>query len=107
MECGHDATPPGRPFARLEKHPGAKLPGVLDLFVDLKPVLITAGHTVNVADGSWHLPKKELVSALQVVLGSGRLLIADALPEVAAWRSAVRSRSVLITGITYMYGFNP
>jgi hypothetical protein len=59
---------------------------VLDVLVAAKPrawvrpVLITAGHAVSHEDGAWHVPKKELVSTLQVLLQSQRLKIAN-LPE--------------------------
>jgi hypothetical protein len=60
---------------------------VIDLLVKaqlaawIRPVLITGGHqTAAGADGSLHVPKKELVSSLQVVLQSRRLLVA-AMPE--------------------------
>jgi hypothetical protein len=43
-------------------------------------VLITSGHTIHFEDRAWHVPKKELVSVLQVLLQSGRLKIAN-LPE--------------------------
>jgi hypothetical protein len=43
-------------------------------------VLITSGHTIHFENGAWHVPKKELVSVLQVLLQSGRLKIAN-LPE--------------------------
>jgi hypothetical protein len=47
----------------------------------LHPVVITAGHnTLTGQDGSLHVPKKELVSCLQVALQSRRLKIA-AVPE--------------------------
>jgi hypothetical protein len=47
----------------------------------IRPVLITAGHEVTLGDEGWHhVPKKELVSALQVLLQARRLQIAD-LPE--------------------------
>jgi hypothetical protein len=50
-----------------------------DYCARLRPVLITAGHAVT-WEGSWHVPKKELVSVLQVLLQSRRLKIAP-LPE--------------------------
>jgi hypothetical protein len=40
-------------------------------------VLITSGHTIHFEDRAWHVPKKELVSVLQVLLQSGRLKIAN------------------------------
>jgi hypothetical protein len=48
----------------------------------LVPVTITAGHQVTVAeDGSRHVPKKELVTGLQLLLQSRRLKIASSLPD--------------------------
>jgi Terminase RNaseH-like domain len=46
----------------------------------LRPVLITAGHQVSYEEDAWHVPKKELVSTLQVLLQGHRLKVA-ALPE--------------------------
>jgi hypothetical protein len=46
------------------------------------PVTITGGHAVTRADyGSYHVPKKELVTALQVVMQARRLHIARGLPD--------------------------
>ena len=45
-------------------------------------VTITGGHAVtNPANGCLHVPKKELVGAVQVLLQSRRLRIAQTLPE--------------------------
>jgi Terminase RNaseH-like domain len=51
----------------------------------LLPITITAGHAISGPDqlGSRHVPKKELVSALQILLQSKRLKIAKKLPEAA------------------------
>jgi hypothetical protein len=46
----------------------------------VRPVLITAGHQVTQEDNTWHVPKKELVSTLQVLLQGKRLKVA-AVPE--------------------------
>jgi hypothetical protein len=61
---------------------------VVDLFVQanmparLERMQITAGHqATRGTDGSWHVPKKELVACLQVLLQRGRLKIAKSLPE--------------------------
>jgi hypothetical protein len=57
-----------------------------DLFEDvvgavpMRRVIITAGSKVNFEDGTWRVPKKELVSVLQVLLQSRRITIAR-LPE--------------------------
>lgn len=65
-----DATGVGRP--------------VLDMFVDagLQPVgiTITGGHEVTEDDDGFHVPKRDLVSAVQVLFQSGRLKIVDSLP---------------------------
>jgi len=48
------------------------------------PVTITAGHAVTQAEArSWHVPKKELVTSLQVLMQSRRLVIARSLPDAA------------------------
>src|SRR5262249_5200755 len=46
----------------------------------VRPVLITGGHQVTCEAGAWHVPKKELVSTLQVLLQNRRLKVA-AVPE--------------------------
>jgi hypothetical protein len=49
----------------------------------IRPITITAGSAV-VADGAgWHVPKKELVGNLQVLLQSRRLQVARSLPDAA------------------------
>lgn len=64
---------------------------VVDIFTDalkgkvdcaFAPVTITGGHSVTSGDGNgYHVPKKELVGAVQVLLQSRRLHIARSLPE--------------------------
>jgi hypothetical protein len=50
----------------------------------LRPVTITAGHKASPADGGgWLVPKKELVSTLQVLLQARRLKVSPALAEAA------------------------
>jgi hypothetical protein len=61
-------------------------------------VVVTAGHAVTCGDdGSVHVPKKELVSVLQVLLQARRLAVAAGLPlagalarEMAEFRADVR-----------------
>jgi hypothetical protein len=70
---GIDATGVGRAVFELFVTAGMR--------ATIRSILITAGHETNVGDdGSWHVPKKELVSALQVLLQARRLQIAR-LPE--------------------------
>jgi hypothetical protein len=66
-----DATGVGRPVVDLFKKEG------------LRPtaVTITGGSSVNVASIGYHVPKRDLVTNLQVLLQSGRLKIAGQLPE--------------------------
>jgi hypothetical protein len=62
------------------------------------PVTITGGHAVTVAeDGSFHVPKKELVTGLQVVLQSRRLQITRGLPEAATLVHELQQFQVRIT----------
>jgi hypothetical protein len=51
-----------------------------DLRASLTPILITAGHAVSTdADGYRHVAKLQLVSTMQVLLGTKRLRFADGL----------------------------
>jgi hypothetical protein len=60
---------------------------VVDLFrqanIRTIPVTITGGGTesFNDVDGYWHVPKKILVSNMQVLLGNNRVKFADDLPD--------------------------
>jgi hypothetical protein len=69
-----DQTGVGRPLVdQLRSYP---------VLCPLWPVTITAGHAVTAgADGSSHVPKKELVSCLRVLLESRRLRVARSLRE--------------------------
>ena len=50
----------------------------------LVAVTITGGHKMTLAgSGEWHVPKKTLVSVLQVLLQTRRLHVAPELPEAA------------------------
>jgi hypothetical protein len=62
------------------------------------PVTITAGRAVTQAeDRSWHVPKKELVTSLQVIMQSRRLLIARSLPDAATLVRELQNFQVKIT----------
>jgi hypothetical protein len=62
------------------------------------PVTITGGHAVTVAeDHSFHVPKKELVTCLQVVLQSRRLRIVRQLHEAAILVRELQQFQVKIT----------
>jgi hypothetical protein len=62
------------------------------------PVTITGGHAVTVTeDRSFHVPKKELVNCLQVMLQSRRLRIARTLHEAAVLVRELQQFQVKIT----------
>ncbi len=62
----------------------------------LVPITITAGHDVKEEDGL-KIPKKDLVSALQVVLQAGRLKIARGLQHAATLTKELSTFRVKIT----------
>jgi hypothetical protein len=80
------ATPPLREQASLVVDRTGVGGAVVDLLTDahLSPVAvtITAGHQVHrESKRHYNIPKRELVGCLQVLLQTGRLKIASALPE--------------------------
>ncbi len=116
-----DATGVGRPVVDLLRR--ERLP------VTLIDVTITGGDTATQAGQSWRVPKRELVSVAQVLLQSGRLKIAGALPETAtltrellnfqvkiseqahdsygAWREGTHDDLVLATALACWYAERP
>jgi hypothetical protein len=77
--------------------------GVLEMFgdglaADLHAILITAGHSVTRdAEGCWHVPKVELVSALQKLLQSRRLKVSPDLDMAAVLVSELKAFRTKIT----------
>jgi hypothetical protein len=68
-----DATAVGKPVIDLFRS---------DVRAHLVPVTITGGHqALRDGNGGWLVPKKELVSALQVLLQARWLQVATSLPE--------------------------
>jgi hypothetical protein len=64
----------------------------------LEPIVITGGHNSSRgADGYFHVPKKDLVAVLHVVLGSGRLEVASDLPERQLLLKELRDFKVYVT----------
>ena len=62
------------------------------------PVTITGGHAATVTeDHSFHVPKKELVTCLQVLMQSRRLRIARQLHEAAVLVRELQQFQVKIT----------
>lgn len=77
---------------------------VLEMFEDagldarLWPVLITAGHQETLAVGGiWHVPKKVLVSTLQVLLQTRRLRIAPELEHAQTLAKELENFRVRVT----------
>ena len=66
-----DATGVGRPVVDLLKQ--EDLPG------PLLPVLVTSGHSMSVADGFFRIPKRDLITGLQVAIQTEELRIANGL----------------------------
>jgi hypothetical protein len=63
----------------------------------IRPITITAGHDVVPDGAGWHVPKKELVSVLQVLLQSRHLQVARQLPMAAVLVKELESFRVKIT----------
>ena len=76
---------------------------VVDLFRDaklkarLEPVHITAGASVNYDNGVNYVPKRDLVSVVQVALQTERLKIAGSLPEADTLVREMQNFQVRIT----------
>jgi len=89
-----DQTGVGRAVVDLLR--AARLP------VQLRAVTITAGHTTTLGtDGSLHVPKKELVGTLQVLLQARRLKVAQALPEARTLEQEFLTFQVKITAAAH------
>jgi hypothetical protein len=89
-----DQTGVGRPFVDMLR----SIPA-LGLIV---PVTITGGHSATEApDGSKHVPKKELVTCLQLLLQRRRLKVASALPEAALLVQELSNFRVKITAAAH------
>lgn len=84
-----DATGVGRPIVELLSAAACYPTGIM----------ITGGHhaTRDPDTGYWHVPKKELVTVIQLGLQSGTLQIAHALPEAATLTNELLSFTVKIT----------
>ncbi|HEC61102.1 MAG TPA: hypothetical protein ENI27_02480 [bacterium] len=59
-------------------------------------ITITGGSTATRSDGGFHVPKKELVAALQLYLQSGRLKIASSLPEASVLKNEILNFKVKV-----------
>lgn len=77
--------------------------GVVDMFqvsrrqaCPVVPVMITAGVRATLEKGYWHVPKRDLVGVIQVLLQTARLKIAD-VPERATLLGELQTFEVKIT----------
>jgi hypothetical protein len=68
-----------------------------NLVVKFVPIIITGGHHVNFDGVTYHVPKRLLVSSLQVVLQTKRFKFAEALPEAATLISEMQNFQLTIT----------
>lgn len=70
----------------------------LDLPVSLVPITITGGSKAAMEpDGSWHVPKRELVAVLQVLLQQQRLSIAAGLSLASTLAEEMQTFKVKVT----------
>lgn len=70
---GVDWTGVGKPVVDMLREAGLK--------AALRPVLITAGHATTTEGAGFHVPKRELVAVLQVLLQARRLEVPATLAE--------------------------
>jgi hypothetical protein len=63
----------------------------------LHPITITGGHTVSFTERSHHVPKKDLVGCLQVLLQKRLLRIARTIPEAETLTKELQNFKVRIT----------
>jgi hypothetical protein len=84
-----DATGVGRPVVDMFRD--AHLPG------SLQSITITGGHVVTSVNGGYNVPKRLLVSTLQVALQTKRLKIAAQLPEAVTLKTELQNFQLTIT----------
>ncbi len=84
-----DATGVGAPVIDLFKK--------ATLHAKLEPVQIVGGSTVSKERGLNRVPKRDLVSVVQVALQNGRLRIAEKLPDAATLVKELQNFQVKIT----------
>ncbi len=84
-----DATGVGRPVADMFR--AANLPA------KFMPIVITGGHKVNIEGGTFYVPKRLLVSTVQVALQTKRFKFAAQLPEAATLVSEMQNFQLTFT----------
>ena len=73
-----DATGVGRPVLDMLRV------ALKDSKTPILPVMITSGERETQANGMWHVPKRDLVSALAIRIQKRAIAIADGLPHIEA-----------------------
>ncbi len=86
-----DQTGVGVPVVDMLRVAKPKLQAVL------RPVTITSGMTVTPDGAGWHVPKKDLVGVLQVLLQSHRLTMAVGVPHAKILAKELETFKVKIT----------
>ncbi len=84
-----DSTGVGRPVVELLRRAG------LDCI--MMPVTITAGDATRIEGGQYHVPKRDLITGVQVLLQSGGLRIAGGLKHGAALVAEMAEMRVKVT----------
>lgn len=84
-----DQTGVGRPVCDLFR--------ISSLSAGVLPLTITSGHRATMENGEIHCPKKELVSALQILFQARRISIPKAIPEGEILKKELQSFQVKIT----------
>lgn len=84
-----DATGVGRPVADMFNATG--------IAAKFMPIVITGGHQVNIERGNFYVPKRLLVSTVQVALQTKRFKFAGQLPEAATLVSEMQNFQLTFT----------
>jgi hypothetical protein len=87
-----DQTSVGGPIVRLFRQS--------DLCITIRPVKIVIGHDRGFHDGCFNIPKRELASALQLVLQDRRLKIAGQLDHAGTLTTELQNFRLRVTALS-------
>ncbi len=94
------ALPVKSPYELVVDQTGVGRP-VCDLFSDadlrVTPITITGGNAVSADGSAYSVPKRDLVSTLQVLMQNGRVKFADGLPEAKTLQNELRAFRIKVT----------
>jgi hypothetical protein len=68
-----------------------------DMDCELVPVQITGGSKARREAGAWNVPKRELISVVQVLFEQGRLVFADGMPRMGTLLDELMAMRVRVT----------